>query len=382
MILDKYVNIKWHASNKKYLTEKGYVYTGIGTFILIKVSDLKPNSHIKLRVKCDVCGNEKLISYKQYNKNIKSGGYYGCSNICSINKYNKTNLKRYGTKFPQKLEIVKEKMRQTNLKRYGVKNVMKLEIVKDKLKKTNLKKYGVEHNSQSDIIKEKKKETSMRKYGVDSFFKTEKFKEETKKTNLKKYGCENPSQNDEVKKKMKLTNLKKYGVEYAIQSKIVREKVKQTIFRKYGVNFLHQNKEIANKAHNTMIERYGELWLKHVPTYNPNSIIYLDMFSEKLDISIRHALNGGEKKFVKYWVDGYIEKYNICIEWDEKYHKLDNYRKKDIIREKYLIETHGCHIIRINEINFLKDIDNQIIVIIKILSEVIKKIKEKHGKQL
>ena len=53
-----------------------------------------------------------------------------------------------------------------------------------------------------------------------------------------------------------------------------------------------------------MIERYGELWLKHTPTYNANSIIYLDLLSEKLGIKIQHALNGGEKKFIKYWVDG------------------------------------------------------------------------------
>jgi len=146
MILDEFVEIKWHASNKKYLVDLGYTYTGIGTIVLIKVCDLKLGSHCKLHVKCDVCGNEKVLMYRVYNKNIKSGGYYG-----------------------------------------------------------------------------------------------------------------------------------------------------------------------------------------------------------------------------------YIEEYNICIEWDEKYHRKTKHKKSDMIREKYLTEIHNCHIIRINELDFLKDVDNQIIETVKILTEVIEK---------
>jgi len=58
---------------------------------------------------------------------------------------------------------------------------------------------------------------------------------------------------------------------------------------------------------------YGEIWKNHIPRYNPNSIMYLDIISNKINLTIQHALNGGEKKFVKYWVDGYIQEYNICL---------------------------------------------------------------------
>lgn len=84
-----------------------------------------------------------------------------------------------------------------------------------------------------------------------------------------------------------------------------------------------------------------------------------------MNIPIQHAVNGGEKKFQKYWVDGYIEQYNICIEWDEKCHNKQ--KEKDLIREKFLIEKHNCKIIRINEKEFLEDVE---IGIEKILNEI------------
>ena len=86
-------------------------------------------------------------------------------------------------------------------------------------------------------------------------------------------------------------------------------------------------------------------------TYD-DSIIYLDLLSENLGIPIRHALNGGEKKFVKYWVDVYIEEHNICIELYEKYHSINKFKEKDKIREEFLVSQCNCCVIRINEKEF------------------------------
>ena len=330
MIVDEFVEIKWHSTNKKYLSGRGYVYTKIGESVLIKINDLKMGSHVIIHAKCDVCGKEKQIIYKAYNKNIKSGGYYGCSNECSINKQNNTNLKRYGFKNVMRSDIIKNKLKKTNLERYGVVTNLLHEDTINKSKKTNQKKYGVDHNSQSSEIKEKKKQTSVKKYGVDSYFKTNEFKKKTKETNLEKFGTENPAQNIDVKEKIK----------------------------------------------KTCLERYGEIWLKHVPNYNPNSIMYLDVISKKSSQQIRHALNGGEKKFVRYWVDGYIDEYNICIEWDERYHSTEKQIEMDLKRETFLIENFNCSIIRINEKEFLCDIENQTNIIVNSIN----KIKEKYGK--
>jgi len=140
-------------------------------------------------------------------------------------------------------------------------------------------------------------------------------------------------------------------------------------------NFINQNSGCPKcgwkRAAKTTIERYGEIYKKLIPRYNINSIIYLDILSEKLNLPIQHALNGGEKKFVKYWADGYIEKYNICIEWDEKFHKNNKFIKKDIIREQFLKENFNCNIIRINEKAFLKDTDNQINLICEKINNII-----------
>ena len=173
-------------------------------------------------------------------------------------------------------------------------------------------------------------------------------REKVRNTNLKNLGCESPFQNEEVRKKSRITNFKKYGVEYC-----------------------SQNKDIMNKVIKTMINKYGEIWFKHIPRHNPNSLAFIEQISEKIGVKIQHALNGGEKKFYRYWVDGYISEYNICIEWMEKHHYLKKNIEKDIKRENYIKDNFGCHFININEKEFLDDIDNQINIIIDKIKEII-----------
>lgn len=191
------------------------------------------------------------------------------------------------------------------------------------------------------------------------------------KTIVEKYGVVNGFQNEEIKRKSKNTCLIRFGFEYAQQSKEIKNRSKQTNLVRYGFETPAKNKQVIEKGINRMIERYGEIWLKYAPKYNSNSIIYLDMISEKLGIPIQHALNVGEKKFVKYWVDGYIEKYNICIEWDERHHKSKKCHDKDNKKEIFLKEKFGCHIIRIEEQAFLKNIDNRIGVVIGSINDII-----------
>jgi very-short-patch-repair endonuclease len=96
---------------------------------------------------CKVCGNE-FICKKKAKKEM-------CSNECRViwgNKVDiqnqrivnmkKTNLDKYGTEYPQKLDMIKEKTKSNNIKKYGVDNPSKLDDVKDKVKNTSLLKYG------------------------------------------------------------------------------------------------------------------------------------------------------------------------------------------------------------------------------------------------
>ncbi len=207
--------------------------------------------------------------------------------------------------------------------------------------------------------------------GLIPIIKPKNQKMKLKKKNLEKYGVEYYTQTKEYKEKSKQTNLKKYGVEYYSQTDECKKRVINTTIKKYGVKYHTQTDENKKRMINTMIKRYGEIWLNYAPKYNINSIIYLDMISEKLNLPIQHALNGGEKKFIRYWVDGYIEKFNICIEWDEKHHNSKRQKERDNIKENFLKENFNCHIIRINEKEFLKDIDNQIILVCNKINNII-----------
>lgn len=419
MILDEYVEITWQAPTKNYYVGKGYVFTKMGDKFNVKVIDLSPYSSVNINVRCDVigCNNEKSLSYNRYNKNINNGGYYACSHKCARNKFIKTsldkygyenpaqsqeiknktkatNLKNLGVEYPQQSEFVRNKKTKTNLKRYGTKCALQNEDVKNKTKISNLEKYGTEHPLQSNVIKNKIIETNLEKYGTEYGFQNEDVKNKIKYTILEKYGVEFITQNEEIKNKTKLTNLEKYGTEYVLQNEKIKNKMKATNLekygtenpmllesvknkikhnnlKKYGVEYPSQLKENREKAIKTTIERYGEIWSKNIPSYNPNSIIYLGIISKLLGLNIQHALNAGEKKFHRYWVDGYIEGYNLCIEWNERHHYGKIKRMKDFKRYKYIYENFGCLIYEINEKEFLKDPENNIMKIVEEIREII-----------
>lgn len=319
MIIDDTILVTWNINNKDILIENGYKFTKIRDIVEIKIEHLNKNSNYKINVKCDICGNEKYLEYRKYYKNIKNGGYYSCCQKCSNNKSKQTKHNLY------------------NDENYNNRNKYKI---------TNLENFGVENPSQNDTIKNKKIITSQKNYNV-------------------KY----PILSEIIKNKLKNTNLEKYGYEYPWQNKNIKDKVDNTIFEKYGVKYPSQNKYIMNKIIKTQIDRYGEIWKNNIPRYNPKSIIYLDIISQKLNLKIKHALNGGEKKIIKYWIDGYIEEYNICIEWDERHHK--NNKIYDNNREDYLKNNFNCHFVRIDEDEFLKNIDDGITNAINDISQII-----------
>jgi hypothetical protein len=345
MIISEYVSVKWNSKNKSYYVNKNYTYTKMGDSFEVKIEDLLKGSNYDIVVKCDYCDTTTKISYYEYNVNFNNGGKYACSLKCSRDKKLKTNFEKYNVEFPSQNENIKNKIKQTNLEKYGVENPFQNEDIKDKIKQTNLEKFGFEYASQNDDIKNKKIETSLKNYGVEYHLQT-----------------------NEIKDKIVQTNLERYGVKYGVQSDNIKDKIKQTNLEKYGFENPSQNINIIEKIIKTKIEKYGEVFIHFVPSYNQKSIIYLDQISEKLNIPIQHALNSGEKKFVRYHIDGYIEQYNICIEWDEPHHNNKKQKEKDLIREQYLIENHECKIVRINEKEFLK---NSEFNLLKITNEIL-----------
>jgi hypothetical protein len=310
MILDEKIKIKWNNFTKQYYINKGYVFTNIGEYFTIKIEDLPKKSHTKIKVKCENCGHEKLLSYREYLNCLKIYNIYFCKK-CSHIKEEKTCLEKYGYKKPLQNENIKNRQTQTIIDRYGVENPFQSEKIKEKIKKTNLEKYGNEYANQSE----------------------------------------------EVKEKIKQTNLERYGVENTFQSEEIKEKIKNTFIKKYGVKNPTLNPIILEKSIQTQIEKYGEAFFHYCPKHNPLSIIELDKISKDFNINIQHALNGGEKKFQRYWVDGFIQEYNIVIEWDEKRHNKQ--KEKDIKRQNWIEENFGCKFIRINDKDWFDNNSNE-----------------------
>ena len=124
MILTENVKIKISRKNIEHLKNKGY-NCNLKDIIDVKVKDLTFGSHIKIKVKCDVCETEKILTYQNYLKGFINSNFYACSSKCAL-----------------------EKVKKTNIKKFGVDSVFKNVEIKEKIKKRCLEKYGVEYPSQ------------------------------------------------------------------------------------------------------------------------------------------------------------------------------------------------------------------------------------------
>ena len=92
MILDENIITTINHMNIDYYKSIGHSYIKCNQKIKIPVNQLPIESNLKINVKCDICGNEKFISYQKYNKNIRKYNLYTCNTSCAQFK-NKLTLK-------------------------------------------------------------------------------------------------------------------------------------------------------------------------------------------------------------------------------------------------------------------------------------------------
>lgn len=248
MILTKKIKIKASGISIKYYRELGYKINQ-GEELIIPIEHLHPGSKQVIKVRCDVCSNDKEISHYSYNKSCESYGFYSCSSKCSTEKKKKTFVKKYGVEHVLQSEKIKSKTMATIQKKYGCDNVAKSKEIQDKMKKTNLERYGVENPMKCEEIYDKSKKTKLNRYGNENYRNIEKFKE----TMINKYGVENPSQLDEVKQKKIDTCMENYGVDYVFQSKEFTEKTRKTNLEKYN----NENYRNIEKIKKTLLDKYG-----------------------------------------------------------------------------------------------------------------------------
>lgn len=258
MIIDEEIKIKNTPSNRKL-----YNNNSNEDYLIISINDLKDGSHVKINVKCDICGLEKIIAYRVYLRQFRKHDIYVCSGCRSHN-----------------------------------------------IKKSFLEKYGVENVFQNEEIKRKSKNTIKNKYGVEFITQNKEIKNLIMKNNLKKYGVEYYNNNE----KAKITNLKKYGNVCSLHNKDIDIIVKRGWLEKYGTEYPMQNINVFNKMSkkSLKIHKYKEFDITYQSSYEKD---FLDKYFEKIKIqngpTIRYLFNNKQKI---YFPDFYLPEYNLIVE--------------------------------------------------------------------
>lgn len=123
MILTREIEIKINESNYQYYDDLGYDVS-IGETIKIPIELMSRGSHYKIKCKCDGCGVEKEVIFKNYVKYDNAWGEYYCRK-CSEAKRKKTLRKNFGVDYPIQNKKVLNKMKNTLIEKYGVDNISK-----------------------------------------------------------------------------------------------------------------------------------------------------------------------------------------------------------------------------------------------------------------
>ena len=76
---------------------------------------------------------------------------------------------------------------------------------------------------------------------------------------------------------------------------------------------------------------------------------YIDNLNKIKGWNLKHGRNGEEKQIGPYFVDGYDYKRNIVFEYDEVEHNKPKRKKKDILRQEYIIKMLNCEFWRYDE---------------------------------
>jgi hypothetical protein len=123
MILTRDINIKITESNLLYYEDLGYDVI-IGEYITIPIELISKGSHYKILCKCDGCGVEKEVIFKNYIKYDNKWGEYFCRK-CSEVKRKQTLRNNFGVDYPIQNKKLMNKMKKTIVSKYGVDNISK-----------------------------------------------------------------------------------------------------------------------------------------------------------------------------------------------------------------------------------------------------------------
>ena len=331
MILSKSVLVK----SSSFYEKLGYDICE--KYIYVDIVHLSRGSSAIILAKCDYCGSEKEISYKNYNRNILNGSKFSCSVKCGVLKSKETNLLKWGVDSVNKLESKKNKIKDTIYKKYGTDHISKVQSVREskrvkmisksedisnrmsqywdnlspdeiskinsKRENTNLEKWGIKYISQLQQVKNKIKKTNLEKWGGYTY-QSDILMNKVISTNLIKYGKTHSSSSDIIKEKVRKTNLDKWGYEYASMSPIIKDKIKRTNLEKWGVENIMFLPEVVKELNSKFYEKWGVNTyfktdeFKNSVNYNPvgNEIFRKDLLISNHQNYIRYV-GGFESEF-------------------------------------------------------------------------------------
>ncbi len=124
MIITQKVYVKINQSNLTYYDDLGF-NTTIGDTITVPVNLLSYGSHYLITCKCDNCGIEKEMMYKNYLKYNNDWGYYTCR-TCSEEKRKEALKLSFNVEYPMQNANLFNKMQNTIIEKYGVDNPNKI----------------------------------------------------------------------------------------------------------------------------------------------------------------------------------------------------------------------------------------------------------------
>jgi len=127
MIITREIKVKISEANYSYYENLGYNDVTIGELLIIPVELLSKGSHYKIKCKCDKCGIEKDVIFKNYVKYDNKWGEYFCRK-CSESKRKRSLRENYGVDYPIQNNKVLKKMKKTLVDKYGVDNISKRDV--------------------------------------------------------------------------------------------------------------------------------------------------------------------------------------------------------------------------------------------------------------
>ena len=270
--------------------------------------------------KCESCG--KHTKFHGYNHGYARFCGKKCSRNAesSIERYNQTNIERYGEDFRK---VMIEKGNQTKIDRYGSLSYNNLE----KRKQTCLEKFGVDNPMKSKCVREKVKNTMLDRYGYECNFLDPEYRKRVREKPIQHYSdvikvldngdfvctCPDPNCNKCSEKQFTISYRNYYNRKFCFNTEVCTNK--------YPIGQLPTNNKDTN------IEKF----IKDV----------LDKCNIEYQTNIR-------KIITPYELDIYIPSKKIAIECNGRYwHTVE--QKGDLYHEdKYnKCKKKGIHLISI-----------------------------------